>query len=133
MHKSSTIAAVLAMAIGGVGSAFAHHSGAMFDRSQVVSLEAVVVEWSWTNPHSWLQVSAEHNGEANVLWSFESTSTQILAKQGWRRTALVPGDKVVVEYNPFRDGAPGGNLVRVTKQDGTVLGPPARPLPAGVN
>ncbi|HEY5567085.1 MAG TPA: DUF6152 family protein, partial [Gammaproteobacteria bacterium] len=114
-------------------SAFAHHSGAMFDRSQVVSLEAVVVEWSWTNPHSWLQVSAEHNGEANVLWSFESTSTQILAKQGWRRTALVPGDKVVVEYNPFRDGAPGGNLVRVTKQDGTVLGPPARPLPAGVN
>jgi hypothetical protein len=133
MHKSSTIAAVLAMAIGGVGSAFAHHSGAMFDRSQVVSLEAVVVEWSWTNPHSWLQVSAEHNGEANVLWSFESTSTQILAKQGWRRTSLVPGDKVVVEYNPFRDGAPGGNLVRVTKQDGTVLGPPARPLPAGVN
>jgi hypothetical protein len=133
MHKSSTIAAVLAMAMGGVGSAFAHHSGAMFDRSQVVSLEAVVVEWSWTNPHSWLQVSAEHNGEANVLWSFESTSTQILAKQGWRRTSLVPGDKVVVEYNPFRDGAPGGNLVRVTKQDGTVLGPPARPLPAGVN
>jgi len=133
MHKSSTIAAVLAMAMGGVASAFAHHSGAMFDRSQVVSLEAVVVEWSWTNPHSWLQVSAEHNGEANVLWSFESTSTQILAKQGWRRTSLVPGDKVVVEYNPFRDGAPGGNLVRVTKQDGTVLGPPARPLPAGVN
>jgi len=121
-ERAAVVAVGTAIGVVGFGALTAGHG-----------LEAVVVEWSWTNPHSWLQVSAEHNGEANVLWSFESTSTQILAKQGWRRTSLVPGDKVVVEYNPFRDGAPGGNLVRVTKQDGTVLGPPARPLPAGVN
>jgi hypothetical protein len=113
------------------GAALAHHSGAMFDRSKEVTLDGEVSEWRWSNPHSWLQVHAPHNGQEGVLWSFESTSTQILAKQGWRRTSLKPGDKVTVAYNPFRDGAAGGNLVRVTLPDGTTFGPPARPTPSG--
>jgi hypothetical protein len=106
----------------------AHHSGAMFDRSKEVSIEGEVSEWRWSNPHSWLQVHAPHDGHAGVLWSFESTSTQILAKQGWRRTSLKPGDKVTVAYNPFKDGAAGGNLVRVTMPDGTVFGLPPKPV-----
>ena len=105
------------------GAALAHHSGAMFDRSKEISIEGDVTEWHWSNPHSWLQIHARHDGQENVLWSFESTSTQILAKQGWRRTSLKPGDRITVAYNPFKDGAPGGNLVRVTMPDGTVLGP----------
>jgi hypothetical protein len=117
-------------ALAASGTAFAHHSGAMFDRSKEVSIEAEVSEWRWSNPHSWLQVHAPHNGQAGVLWSFESTSTQILAKQGWRRTSLKAGDKVTVVYNPFKDGAAGGNLVRVTLPDGTVFGPPPRAVEA---
>jgi hypothetical protein len=119
-------ATLLFAALAASGAAFAHHSGAMFDRSKEVSIEAEVSEWRWSNPHSWLQVHAPHNGQVGVLWSFESTSTQILAKQGWRRTSLKPGDKVTVVYNPFKDGAAGGNLVRVTLPDGTVFGPPPR-------
>jgi hypothetical protein len=118
---------VLAAMLGASDMARAHHSGAMFDRSKEVSIEGEVSEWRWSNPHSWLQVHAPHGGDARVLWSFESTSTQILVKQGWRRTSLKPGDKVTVAYNPFKDGAPGGNLVRVTMPDGTVFGPPPRP------
>jgi hypothetical protein len=110
------------------GPALAHHSGAMFDRSKEVSIEGEVSEWRWSNPHSWLQVHAPHNGQPDVLWSFESTSTQILVKQGWRRSSLKAGDKVTVAYNPFKDGAPGGSLVRVTLPDGVVFGPPARPV-----
>jgi hypothetical protein len=124
-----TTASMLGIALS--GAVLAHHSGAMFDRSQVVSIDGEVVEWHWANPHSWLQIRGPHDGREDVLWSFEATSTQILAKQGWRRTSLQPGNRVTVDYNPFKDGAPGGNLVRVTTPDGTVFGPPARPLPRG--
>jgi len=127
MARLSLVAAWSLAALVASGTAFAHHSGAMFDRSKEVSLQGEVSEWRWSNPHSWLQVHAPYNGQANVVWSFESTSTQILVKQGWRRTSLKAGDKVTVEYNPFKDGAPGGNLVRVTMPDGTVFGPPPRP------
>ena len=131
MNKPSIVAAASILAAALSGAALAHHSGAMFDRSKEVTIEGEVSEWRWSNPHSWLQIHAQHDGEADVLWSFESTSTQILAKQGWRRTSLKPGDKVTVAYNPFKDGAPGGNLVRVTMPDGTTFGPPARPRPPG--
>ena len=128
MTKAS-IAAIAALFTAALSSAaIAHHSGAMFDRSKEVTIEGDVAEWRWSNPHSWLQIHAPHNGEADVLWSFESTSTQILAKQGWRRTSLKPGDKVTVTYNPFKDGAAGGNLVRATLPDGTTFGPPPRQI-----
>jgi hypothetical protein len=125
MTKPSFFAGLTVATVFAGGAALAHHSGAMFDRSKEISIEGEVTEWHWSNPHSWLQIHAPHNGQENVLWSFESTSTQILAKQGWRRTSLKPGDRVTVAYNPFKDGAPGGNLVRVTMPDGTVYGPPS--------
>jgi hypothetical protein len=130
MARLPLLAVLLFAALAPSGAAVAHHSGAMFDRSKEVSLEAEVSEWRWSNPHSWLQVHAPHNGQPGVLWSFESTSTQILAKQGWRRSSLKPGDKVTVVYNPFKDGAAGGNLVRVTMPDGTMFGPRPRPVEA---
>src|SRR5689334_6860480 len=34
--------------------AVAHHSFAMFDASQLVSLEGTVKEFQWTNPHAWI-------------------------------------------------------------------------------
>ncbi len=130
MVRLSLVAALTLTAIAASEPSRAHHSGAMFDRSKEVSLEGEVSEWRWSNPHSWLQIHAPHNGQPNVLWSFESTSTQILAKQGWRRTSLKPGDKVTVAYNPFKDGAAGGNLVRVTMPDGSVFGPQPKPAEA---
>jgi hypothetical protein len=111
----SRLAAVLLV----LGSAYAglapaHHSGAAFNRSETRTIEGEVVEWRWSNPHSWLRI--------NVEWNFEATSSALLARQGWRRTSFEPGQRVSVHYNPLRDDGVGGNLVGVTQADGTVLG-----------
>src|SRR5882762_2941017 len=37
-------------------SAFAHHSFAMFDQQQTVTVQGTVKEFEWTNPHAWLRV-----------------------------------------------------------------------------
>ena len=123
------VSAAALLALAAAGAAYAHHSGAMFDRSQVVTVEGEVHEWRWSNPHSWLQIHAPGEGGEPELWSFEATSQAILARRGWRRSSLTPGEQVAVHYNPLRNGGPGGNLVAVTKADGTVLGDPPERSP----
>lgn len=104
------------------GIALAHHSGVMFDRSAVRTIEGEVQEWRWSNPHSYLRIGVSADGGESVEWNFEATSSALLARQGWRRTSFEPGERVSVHYNPLRDDGIGGNLVGVTKADGTVHG-----------
>ena len=54
-------------------------------------------------------------------WSIEGHSPNILARIGWRRTSLNPGDQVTLIINPLKDGRPGGALVTAILPDGTRL------------
>ena len=119
---SRLAAAALVLGSAYAGLAPAHHSGAAFNRSETRTIEGTVEEWRWSNPHSWLRINVPGEGDAVVEWNFEATSSALLARQGWRRTSFEPGEKVSVHYNPLRDDGVGGNLVGVTKADGTVLG-----------
>ena len=38
-------------------TAIAHHSFAMFDQTQRVTLKGTVSEFQWTNPHAFIQLS----------------------------------------------------------------------------
>lgn len=110
-------AGVLLMA----GAASAHHSAAMFDRSQEIVLEGTVKEFQYTAPHTWLQVLVtDENGET-VEWSIEGGAPNVLLRRGIRPGSLVPGEVVSVRANPLTDGAPGALIIDVTKADGTVL------------
>ena len=45
-----------AILLAAAGSAFAHHSAAMFDRDKKVELVGTIVNFSWSNPHSWIEI-----------------------------------------------------------------------------
>ena len=48
--------------------AMAHHSGAMFEEKKEVTLNGVVKEFQFTNPHSWLLVDVKGaDGKASVV------------------------------------------------------------------
>jgi hypothetical protein len=106
--------------------ALAHHSGAAYDHSKQTTVQGEVKEWRWSNPHAWLQIYVPGDKGNKQLWSFEATSPNILVKQGFTRTGMRPGDKIKVTFYPLSDGGPGGSLVRVVKDDGTVMGPPEK-------
>jgi Family of unknown function (DUF6152) len=98
--------------------AFAHHSFAVYDRSQVLTLKGSVKTFQWTNPHCvvWVLVQPDGGGEPQE-WSFETTSPGVLTRGGWTRNSVKAGDRVSVEFYPLRDGSHGGGLRSVTLQD----------------
>jgi hypothetical protein len=94
--------------------AFAHHSFAMFDNTKNTTLEGTIKEFQWTNPHSWIQIVAKDASGKDVEYSIEGGSPNGLARSGWKRTSLKPGDKAVLVMHPLKDGTAGGSLVTVS-------------------
>ena len=121
-HLIAVFACVVALSA--LNSASAHHSGAPYDSTRQITLEGVVKEWSWRNPHSSLRLAvAEANG-VETIWIIEGTSPNILIKQGWTRSSIKPGDRIKATIHPLRDGKPGGSLLGVVTREGKVLGAP---------
>jgi len=104
-------------------SAWGHHSFAMFDLDKEVTLEGVVKDLQWANPHAWLEIMVPDAGGGSTQWSLEMGTTGMLTRAGWKSSTLKPNDKVKVVVNPMKSGAPSGRLVSVTLPDGRVLGP----------
>ena len=112
--RSIKIIAALAGAAASLSAApvFAHHSFAMFDNQKDLTLVGTVKDWQWTNPHSWLQLMVKDPTTGkDVEWSIEAGSPNLLASQGWKRTAAKPGDKAEVVIHPLKDGTAGGSMV----------------------
>jgi hypothetical protein len=117
-----TLAAALVLMLGIAGQAYAHHSFAMFDRQKEVVLKGTVRMFQWTNPHSFIELDVVDPQGGAAAYSIEMNSPNNLVRQGWKSTALKPGDKVSVTINPLRDGTRGGLFVSVQLADGRILG-----------
>lgn len=106
----------------------AHHSFAMFDLGKNVTVEAVIKEVQFTNPHVWLQILVKDAKGVETEWSIESGAPGMMLRNGWKPSTLKAGDKVTLTMHPLRNGKPGGSLVNVKVPDGRLLGPGAPPL-----
>jgi hypothetical protein len=119
-HFRSALAA-LAVAAAIAVPAQAHHSFAMFDSARTVTLDGVVREFQWTNPHTWIQIVVKDANGRNAEWAVEGGSPNGLARTGWKRDSLKPGDHAVVVIHPLKDGSSGGSLVTASV-NGAIVG-----------
>jgi Family of unknown function (DUF6152) len=110
-----TALAVAAFAV----PAVAHHSFAMFDAQQTITLEGKVKQFEWTNPHAWLRVMVndEKSGK-EVLWALELSSPSRLVTMGLRADSVKPGDAVSVTFHPMKDGTRGGQFIQAVLPGG---------------
>jgi hypothetical protein len=109
--KSIALPAALGLsALMGTTLANAHHSFAMFDMTKSVRLEGTVERFEWTNPHSWIFLEVVGPGATIERWTIELPAAGVLAREGWTKTYLKPGERVVLHVNPLKDGRKGGNL-----------------------
>ena len=104
------------------GAALAHHSPIVFDRTRQVTLDGVVTEFRWGNPHSWIHIDVADADGKVANWSIEMDPASHLAREGWRSTTLKAGDKISVVVFPLRNDEKGGQYISVTLPDGKQLG-----------
>ena len=105
-----------------VGTALAHHSPIVFDRTRQVALTGVVTEFRWGNPHSWIHIDVTDADGKVANWGIEMNPASHIAREGWRSTTLKTGDKITVVVFPLRNDEKGGQYISVTLPDGTKLG-----------
>jgi Family of unknown function (DUF6152) len=116
MVKFVKIAGLWLSLVGISSLAQAHHSFAMYDPKQVVTVQGTVKEFQWSNPHAivWVFVSRAADQEPE-LWTVElPTSPAGLVRMGWDKHALNTGDQLILELNPLRDGQHGGSFRKAT-------------------
>ena len=114
MNRLSTVAAAAAFAAALATAAWAHHSTAMYDAANPITVKGEVTNLNWTNPHVMLTVSGAPAGQAARNWLVEMSSPGVMTRSGWTKRSLKPGDKVTVDLAPLRNGAAGGTLRRAT-------------------
>ena len=102
--RSSAIGVALLLAA--ASTAWAHHSATMFEQTKTITVEGVVKEFQWTNPHSWLLVDVTDKNGKVTTWGFEAEGPSTLQRAGIRPSEFKAGTRVTMTGRPWMDGRP---------------------------
>jgi len=105
-------------------SAAAHHSFAIFDHTQTMTLQGRVKSFQWTNPHGYLELEVTAGPKDVEHYTLELTSINMLRRAGWKSSDVQAGDSVTAVIAPLLNGDPGGLLLELKVPDGRTLVPP---------
>jgi hypothetical protein len=101
------------------GAPSAHHSTAMYDSQNPVTVTGTVKRFEWTNPHAfvYIEVKDEKTG-AVVEWECEMMSLNHLRAYGWTSRTVKAGEVISATGAPARSGAPSMIANRLKLPDG---------------
>jgi hypothetical protein len=101
----------------------AHHGSSNYDLSKSVSVKGTVTQFAFMNPHSAIHLEAKDDQGNVEQWLVEADSPNNLARAGWSRDSLKPGDMVTIVGNRLKDGSKVMRLQKVIFSDGRELKP----------
>jgi len=105
-----------------VSPVLAHHSEAGFDTDKVVAFVGTVVEYSWRNPHVYIDIENLDSLNRRTIWEIETGATPIMRRSGWSPDSLVVGDVVSIRAHPERDTRRNyALLISLEKENGDAL------------
>jgi hypothetical protein len=108
--------------------AAAHHSQAIYDSGKTITIEGVVTQYRWTNPHTYLYVETKNESGDTVVIPIEGQVTAIMRRLGWEPDTFAPGDRVVVQAHPSRDPNRLMALIESAEKDGVTYSGDVTPL-----
>jgi hypothetical protein len=117
--KIKRVLAALCVALA-AGTAYAHHSTANynFDPPARQTVTGVVSYWSFSNPHSFIDLDVKGADGAVSQYKIFLTSRVVLQRYGWRPDSLKAGDEVEIEGSPDRELPSELYLQRIVFPDG---------------
>lgn len=105
------------------GQVSAHHGSSNYDTSKSVSVKGTVTHFEFMNPHSAIRIEAKDDKGNVEQWLIEADSPNNLARAGWTRDSIRPGDQVTIVGNPLKDGSKVLRLRKIIFSDGRELKP----------
>ena len=106
MKKRPTMLGVVIVAVLIVTTpALAHHGGAAFDQTQRITFSGTVTELRFANPHVLIYFDAKNEEGATEQWSGWLTAPNKLARAGWTKRTLEPGDQITIAGTPHKGGS----------------------------
>ena len=107
---ASIVFAVLAV------STFAHHGGAAYDTSKMVTVTGRVTEFEFVNPHVIIRMDVKDPATGKIeKWEGELTSPNHLARVGWTKSIIKPGDELTMSGAALKDGASAMAIRKIIK------------------
>lgn len=117
LERLGLVTALLLIAL----PAAAHHSRAMYDHENTVTVDGVVRRYEWANPHIHVYVETRTATADPVVWAFETGTTTMMRTRGWTDDMFTPGDHVIVEGYPIRESGRTTALIASIEKTGEAL------------
>jgi hypothetical protein len=104
MLRASTAATMLLAVTAALvtGSAAAHHSDAIYDEHQTITLQGTVTRYVWSNPHVYIYFEQRDASGHAIEWEVEGSPPSILRRVGWSPVTFHAGDAITVTGRPTR-------------------------------
>lgn len=105
------------------GSAYGHHSfAAEFTAEETATIEGVVTEIWFRNPHVRYFIDVA-DGEGEIArWDTRGSSPTLLVRKGWTKKTISVGDKVTIHGHLGRNDKHLLSIITVELADGTKIG-----------
>ena len=114
---------LVAVAILAAAAARAHHSFAVeFLEDQTDTIEGVVTEVWFRNPHIRYYIDIETESGDKESWDVRGLSPTSLIRRGWTPKTIQEGDRIKVHGHLGRDGRKLMSIIWIELADGTKLG-----------
>ena len=122
-HKDVASVVVVAGVIIAGGAAGAHHSASVaYDVDKVITVQGVVTEVKWENPHSWVYLDVKDANGKVVKWSFEGATPNLMHRRGITPAILKPGLVLTIKAHPARAASRhAGEMTEILTSDGTAI------------
>ncbi len=84
----------------------AHHSFlSIYDQDSISTIEGVVTEVWFENPHSRVYIEVTNADGSRTVWESETYPRNILVRRGWNHDDLKVGDEVVLTGRKAKNGS----------------------------
>ncbi|HLI84058.1 MAG TPA: DUF6152 family protein [Bryobacteraceae bacterium] len=114
----------LAVALGSMPMAmpsYAHHSTAMYNMANPVTVTGVVKRFEWQNPHAYIYLEVTDQNGKQVEWQIEMMSLNHLKSYGWMHDTVKPGDTISCTGGAAKSGDPAMLASLIKLPDGRMI------------
>ena len=100
------------------GSADGHHGWTEFDENAEVTMQGMVTDFHYVNPHCVVEFDVWDEAGHVQKWQGEFSNPGVLSRRGWNAASLESGEKLTISGHPARNHVPALHVTKIRSSTG---------------